>query len=119
MELNNQNNTKPVKFLDLSPHKIILIKVTDQKFYEGRLTLKNLTNNFVVYRFFNTQYMTYSISPIVYFIRPLESFVVNIKRFEKANELDKSKLTLVAMESENKMTDVSNIKLRLTMRRTS
>jgi hypothetical protein len=107
MESIYNGNNKNTKFIEVVPNKAILIKITDQKYYEGRLTLNNLTNNFVVYRFFNTQQVIYSISPIVYYIRPLESFVVNIKRFQKAEDIEKSKLTLVAMESEYKMTDVN------------
>ena len=108
MEINSQSNIKQNKFIEVEPNKIILIKVTDQSIYEGRLILKNLTNNYVVYRFFNTLYMTYSITPIVYYIRPNENFIVNIKRFENSNEAEKTKIALVVMESDNKMTDVKN-----------
>jgi hypothetical protein len=106
MESSYNGMNKNTKLIEVVPGKAILVKVTDQNFYEGRLTLNNLTTNFVVYRFFNSQHMTYSISPIVYYIRPFESFVVNIKRFQKAEDIEKTKLTLVAVESENKMTDV-------------
>lgn len=111
MESNSHINSKQNKFIEIDPNKFILIKVTDQQIYEGRMSLKNITNNYVVFRFFNSLHMTYSITPIVYYIRPYETFVVNIKRFGKSNESENSKITLVAMESENKMTDVNIFKL--------
>jgi hypothetical protein len=107
--LNRSDKLKAARYLDTIPNRIILVKVIDQKFYEGRIQLKNITNNFVVYRFFNNQHMTYLISPSVYFIRPFETFTVNIKRFDKTavDELKTNdKILLVAMESETKMTDV-------------
>jgi hypothetical protein len=109
--LNRSDKLKAARYLDTIPNRIILVKVIDQKFYEGRIQLKNITNNFVVYRFFNNQHMTYLISPNVYFIRPFETFTVNIKRFDKTavDELKTNdKILLVAMESESKMTDVIN-----------
>lgn len=110
----NELKQKSPKYIETPTNRIILVKVIDQKFYEGRLQLKNLTNNFVVYRFFNSHHMTYTISPCVYFIKPFETFTVNIKRFDKVS-LDESnfirdKLLLVAMESENKMTDINDAK---------
>jgi hypothetical protein len=109
----NESKQKSSKYIETLPNRIILVKVIDQKFYEGRIQLKNLTNNFVVYRFFNNHHMTYTISPSVYFIKPFETFTVNIKRFDKASideAMTKDKLLLVAMESENKMTDINDAK---------
>lgn len=80
---NNKKGENHLKFVETQPQKIILIKVIDQNFYEGRITLKNITNNHVVYKFFNHNEITYSISPSVYYIRPYQKFTVNIKRFEK------------------------------------
>jgi hypothetical protein len=84
MEINSSNNHS-TKYIEALPNKIILIKVIDQNFYEGRIILKNLTKNFVIYRFFNNHNLIYSISPCVYYIKPFENFTVNIKRFEKVN----------------------------------
>jgi hypothetical protein len=100
---------KSAKFIETTPNKILLIKVIDQKFYEGHLQLKNITNNYVVFRFFNNHHMLYTLSPSVYYIKPNETLYVNIKRFEKAtiDELKtKDKILLIVMESEHKFIDV-------------
>lgn len=101
---------KSAKFIEATPNKILLIKVIDQKFYEGHLQLKNITNNYVVFRFFNNHHMLYTLSPSVYYIKPNETLYVNIKRFEVASidELKtKDKILLIVMESEHKLIDVS------------
>lgn len=114
MELNSENQHQPPVFIETMPNKIILIKVIDQNFYEGRIVLKNLTNQNVVYRFFNNKQIIYSISPSVYYIKPYENFTVNIKRFEKVTiDQLKTKETflLVALGTQNEINDVIKVKL--------
>jgi hypothetical protein len=71
------------RFIETFPGRIILIKVIDQNFYEGRLKIVNVTDKNVIYKFNITQHMIYTVSPSVYVIKPFEHIVVNIKRFEK------------------------------------
>ena len=80
MELNSPQSNK---FIEPIPNKIVLIKVIDQNFYEGRLIFNNITSHYVVYRIFNDRSILYSISPNIFFIKPYEKFTINIKRFEK------------------------------------
>jgi hypothetical protein len=102
-------NIKSLKILETFPKKIILIKVIDQNFYEGRIRLLNTSENYVVYKFTIVQHMIYTVSPSVYYIKPFESITVNIKRFDKVSyEHLKSKETidLIAIASTNEIADV-------------
>ncbi len=106
-------NIQTANFLETEPEKIILIKVIDQNFYEGRIVLINVSNINVIYRIFNERSNLYSISPSVYFIRPFEKFTVNIKRFGKVS-IDqlksKESFLLVALETSNEVSDISDAK---------
>ena len=104
-----ENNKSPV-YLETNPNKIILIKIIDQNFYEGRILMKNVTNNYIIYKFIFNQQMIYSITPSVYFLKPGENFTVNVKRFEKVSidELkSKDKFLLIAIETPNEIADVN------------
>lgn len=88
MELIKRNSTlkgdmKNVKFVEIFPSKIILVKMTDQSFSEGRIVVKNLTQNYVIYKILTRQSAGYAVSPSVYFIKPSNSVTINVKHFEK------------------------------------
>jgi hypothetical protein len=104
-----QMQAKPEKILETTPNKIILIKVIDQNFYEGRIRLHNTSDKFLVYKFFINQHMIYTVSPSVYYIKPFGNITVNIKRFEKVSYeqlISKEKMDLVAVLSNEEITDV-------------
>jgi hypothetical protein len=102
-------NLKNLKILDTVPNKIILIKVIDQNFYEGRIRLQNISDKYVVYKFSINQHMIFTVSPSVYYIKPREGITVNVKRFEKVSyEQLKTKETmdLIAIASSEEISDV-------------
>lgn len=104
----NISKSLPV-YIVTNPNKILLIKVTDQNYYEGRIELKNITDNYAIYKFYINQNMVYSATPSVYFIKPHDSMIVNVKRFEKLSiDQLKTKETflLTAMITQNKIEDV-------------
>jgi hypothetical protein len=107
--LRRANFIKTTKFIETEPENIVLIKVMDQNFYEGRISLRNITDSFVIYKFHFTQHTIYSVCPSVYFIKPFENITVNIKRFEKLSyEQMKTKETFLvtAIETRNEIKDV-------------
>ena len=102
-------NLKNQKILDTVPNKIILIKVIDQNFYEGRIRLQNISDKYVVYKFSINQHMIFTVSPSVYYIKPLESITVNVKRFEKVTYEQlkmKETMDLIAIASSEEISDV-------------
>lgn len=102
-------NLKNQKILDTVPNKIILIKVIDQNFYEGRIRLQNISDKYVVYKFFFNQHMIFTVSPSVYYIKPFESITVNLKRFEKVSYEQlkiKETMDLIAIASSEEISDV-------------
>jgi hypothetical protein len=106
-----KSEVKCLKLIETFPNKIILIKVIDQNFYEGRIRLHNTTGKYVVYKFAIVHHMIYTVSPSVYYIRPYDSITVNIKRFEKVSyEQLKAKefMDLVAIASSEEISDVSS-----------
>ena len=61
--------------------KIILIKVVDQCYFEGHLHLRNNSNNeYILVKFINNKYY-YIITPSIFFIKPRNEIIINIKRF--------------------------------------
>jgi len=104
-----QMQAKSQKILETIPKKIILIKVIDQNFYEGRIRLNNTSDKFIVYKFIINQHMIYTVSPNVYYIKPFGNITVNIKRFEKVSYeqlKSKEKMDLVAVSSNTEIIDV-------------
>lgn len=100
---------KPSKILETFPNRIILIKVIDQNFYEGRIRLQNNSENYVVYKFSIVQHMIYTVSPSIYFIKPFGSITVNIKRFDKVSYehlKGKETMDLIAIASSEEISDV-------------
>ena len=63
--------------------KIILIKVVDQCLYEGHLHLKNnLDTEYIIVRIKNKKNYNV-ITPSIFFIKPRNEIIINIKRFVK------------------------------------
>jgi hypothetical protein len=87
MDFIQRKSAMRVEFLNnlkyIEATKLVLVKLIDQNIYEGRILLKNLTTNFVIYKIFTNSNMKYSIAPSQYFIQPAEAITVTIKLFEK------------------------------------
>ena len=71
------------KYVDVFPDKIKLSKTFDQNYHEARITLTNLTNNYVVFKVYINKNTIYSANPSSSYIKPKESTTVSIKRLEK------------------------------------
>ena len=98
--INQNNNKENNEKISLEPNKIYLfklidnsIKANDRNLYEGRLLLKNNTDNYLVFKFSNTLTQTntiYSITPISYYLNPRGTININIKRFNKVKKKNKN-----------------------------
>ena len=95
--INSNINTQNNDIITLEPNKIFLfklsdqmsIKINEQHLHEGRMILKNNTNNHLVFKFSNSQKNStaiYSITPTIYYINPKGTININIKRFDKVNK---------------------------------
>lgn len=101
MELSRNSTFQPeVKnYVELQPTKAVLIKMTDQHFYEGIIKLTNITNQYIIYKFILPTNSIYCITPSIYFIKPHESCFINFKRFEMVNKQMKfSKLWILILK---------------------
>jgi hypothetical protein len=98
--------------------KIILIKVVDQCYFEGHLRLKNnLDNEYIIIKFLNNKYY-YMITPSIFFIKPRNEIIINIKMFFKLSPdtpLNKEKDTILMMAKKtiNKIDDLNDVKIYL------
>lgn len=100
MESNNNYINKIISddksdIISIEPAKVyfyklndqISIKSSEQNIYEGRIILKNNTNNFLIFKFQigNQNPIIYSITPTIYFINPKGTINVNLRKFDKVN----------------------------------
>ena len=98
MDSNNKFSNKIISenkndIISIEPYKVyfyklndqISIKSSEQSIYEGRIILKNNTNNFLIFKFQISNYnsIIYSITPTVYFINPKGTINVNLRKFDK------------------------------------
>ena len=91
---NNKENNENI--ISIEPNKIYIFKLIDHLFkandrflYEGRLILKNNTNNYLVFKFSNSLIHSaaiYIITPTTYYINPKGKININIKRFNRVNK---------------------------------
>ena len=109
----NSMNKDKLYWLETSSSKITLIKVIDQTFYEGHLQLKNITSQFIVFKFKNSK-ECYTIIPSMYFIKPFESIIINIKRFERlelsASINTKDTVQIIVAKADKEIEDVNEAK---------
>ena len=98
--------------------KIVLIKVVDQCYFEGHLHLKsNLNTEHILIKFINKKNY-YMITPSIFFIKPRNEIIINIKRFCKlAPEITSSKskesILMIAKKITNKVDDLNDVKIYL------
>lgn len=106
------SSERKASYIEIIPNKLILIRLTDQKFFEGRITLKNITSKFVIYKIYINHTLNYSVTPSVYYIPPYQSIVINVKKFIFINnqEIDKEKLIISALVTENEIKDINDAK---------
>ena len=98
-------------WIEKTDSKIILIKIIDQCFYEGHLTLKNKTNDYLVFKFKNIK-QYYSITPILYYIKPKNQITINLKKFQRLtldNQMNiKDNIFLILAKSDKIIEDVND-----------
>lgn len=98
--------------------KIVLIKVVDQCYFEGHLHLiNNLDTEYILVKFINDKYY-YMITPSIFFIKPRNEIIINIKRFFKLapdTPLNKEKdsILMIAKKTTNKIDDLNDVKIYL------
>ena len=95
-----------------------MIKVVDQCYFEGYLHLKsNLNTEHILVKFINKKNY-YMITPAIFFIKPRNEILINIKRFCKiAPEITSSKskdsILMIAKKITNKVDDLNDVKIYL------
>lgn len=71
------------KIVSVYPDPLILTKQRNSNYYESKLNLLNLTNEYIIFKLYNNQQILYSAKPSTSFIPPKETTNVLIKRFAK------------------------------------
>lgn len=71
------------KLVTVYPTPLVLIKQKNFNFFESKLNLTNLTNDYVLFKIYNNQHSLYNAKPSNSFIKPKETAHVLIKRFSK------------------------------------
>ena len=98
--------------------KIILIKVVDQCYFEGHLHLRNNSNNeYILVKFINNKYY-YTITPSIFFIKPRNEIIINIKRFcrlapENFSNKSNDSILMIAKKTINQIDDLNDVKIYL------
>ena len=82
-----KNNSKIVL---VYPSPLIITKQRNSNYYESKLNLSNLSNEYVLFKIYNNQHALYSAKPSTSYIAPKDKANVLIKRFSK--EENKSKV---------------------------
>ena len=85
------------KLVSVYPTPLVLIKQKNSNFFESKLNLTNLTNDYVVFKIYNNQHSLYKAKPSNSFIKPKETAHVLIKRFstdENQSQAGKDKFLL-------------------------
>ena len=107
----SKSNNIQDSWIEKTDSKIILIKIIDQCFYEGHLTLKNKTNDYLVFKFKNIK-QYYSITPILYYIKPKNQITINLKKFQRLtldNQMNiKDNIFLILAKSDKIIEDVND-----------
>ena len=77
MEAYNNN------YVEVFPSPLILTQSNNSNYLESKLNLRNLTNEYILFKIFNNQRSLYSAKPSTSYIPPMETTSVKIKRFKK------------------------------------
>jgi hypothetical protein len=79
------------KIVLVYPSPLIITKQRNSNYYESKLNLSNLTNDYVLFKIYNNQHSLYSAKPSASYIAPKETAHVLIKRFSKEDGASKSR----------------------------
>jgi hypothetical protein len=78
-----QSNNSESKLVLVYPDPLKLTHINNSNYYESKLNLTNLTNEYVIFKLFNNQRSLYNAKPSTSFLPPKENAKVSIKRFKK------------------------------------
>ena len=78
-------------FVEVFPDPLVLISSKISNQLESNINIKNLTNDYVIFKIYNNQQNKYSVKPSTSFISPMETKTVSVKRF-KSEEIEASHL---------------------------
>ena len=67
------------KIVLVYPTPLVITKQKNSNYYESKLNLSNLTNDYVLFKIYNNQHSLYSAKPSTSFIKPKETADVLIK----------------------------------------
>ena len=71
------------KLVEIFPNPLNLTANKNSSYLESKINIKNLTNNYVIFKVFNNNSTIYSAKPSKSYIAPMETKNVHIKRFTK------------------------------------
>ena len=91
------------KIVSVYPTPLIITKQRNSNYYESKLNLTNLTNDYVLFKIYNNQHSLYSAKPSASYIPPKETAHVLIKRFSKDDGASKSRKELIIMKKLKKL----------------
>ena len=74
------------KIVLVYPTPLVITKQKNSSYFESKLNLSNLTNDYIIFKIYNNQRSLYSARPATSFIKPKETADVLIKRFAKDDE---------------------------------
>ena len=77
------------KIVLVYPSPLVITKKRNSNYYESKLNLSNLSNDYVIFKIYNNQHALYSAKPSTSYIAPKDKAHVLIKRFSR--EENKSK----------------------------
>lgn len=92
-----QSNNSQTNLVLVYPDPLKLTHNNSSNYYESKLNLTNLTNEYVIFKLFNNQRLLYSAKPSTSFIPPKESVSISIKKFQRGDEsqIGKDKFLLI------------------------
>ena len=77
------------KLVSVFPSPLVITKQRNSNYYESKLNLSNLTNDYILFKIYNNQHTLYSAKPSASYIAPKETAHVLIKRFSKDDNKSK------------------------------
>lgn len=74
-------------FVEVFPDPLVLTYSNQSNHLESKINLRNLTNEYIIFKIYNNQRLLYSAKPSTSFISPMQSTNITIKRFIKKEEI--------------------------------
>ncbi len=81
-----QASTSSTSIVQVFPDPLVITQTGNSSYYDSKLNLTNLTNDYVIFKIYNNKHALYSAKPSTSFIPPKETTYVSIKKFKKNEE---------------------------------